>query len=131
MQNNTQNINHALVAKAHTSMYLMHKFWARKPHNVVSEYIKHYSKEGDVVLDPFSGSGVTVIEAIKSGRKAVGIDLNPVSIFITRNTAAPYNLKKLKDAFLKIEKNVKDEINGLYETGCEVCGEKGLIYLKN
>jgi len=127
MQNNTQNINHALVAKAHTSMYLMHKFWARKPHNVVSEYIKHYSKEGDVVLDPFSGSGVTVIEAIKSGRKAAGIDLNPVSIFITRNTAAPYNLKKLKDAFLKIEKNVKDEINGLYETGCEVCGEKGLI----
>lgn len=34
------HINYALVAKTHTPMYLMHKYWARKPHNVVSEYIK-------------------------------------------------------------------------------------------
>jgi len=39
-------INYAFVAKTHTSMYLMHKYWARKPHNVVSEYIKHHTKEG-------------------------------------------------------------------------------------
>ncbi|MFQ6062383.1 MAG: DNA methyltransferase, partial [Methanosarcinales archaeon] len=33
----------------------MHKYWARKPHNVVAEYIKKYSEEGEIVLDPFCG----------------------------------------------------------------------------
>jgi hypothetical protein len=32
-----KNIDYALVAKGHSPMYVMHKFWARKPHNVVSE----------------------------------------------------------------------------------------------
>lgn len=84
-----QHINYALVAKTHPPMYLMHKYWARKPHNVVSEYIKHYSKPGNIVLDPFAGSGVTAIEAIKLKRKAIAIDLDPMATFITRMTAMP------------------------------------------
>ena len=32
-----EHINYAIVAKTHTPMYLMHKYWARKPHNVVSD----------------------------------------------------------------------------------------------
>ena len=122
-----EQINYALVAKTHTPMYLMHKYWARKPHNVVSEYIKHYSKEGDIVLDPFSGSGVTAIEAIKLGRKAIAIDLNPISAFMTRCTAMPIDIKKFEEAFKEIEKNVKNKINELYETKCEKCGGDALI----
>jgi len=39
-------------------MYLLHKFWARKPDNIVSQYNLYYSLEGDVVLDPFCGSAL-------------------------------------------------------------------------
>ncbi len=70
-----QHIDHILVVKTHSPMYLMHKYWARKPAGVVAEYIKAYSKPGQIVLDPFVGSGVTAIEAIKLGRKGAGIDL--------------------------------------------------------
>src|SRR5690606_39017332 len=35
------------------------------------------SREGDTVLDPFSGSGTTGMVAGKHGRRYVGIDLNP------------------------------------------------------
>ncbi len=42
----------AIVATTHESNYLMHKYWARKPANVIKEYIKYFTNENDVVLDP-------------------------------------------------------------------------------
>jgi len=122
-----EHINHALVAELHPPMYLMHMYWARKPSNVVSEWISHYSKEGEVVLDPFCGSGVAPIEAIKLKRKAIGIDLNPVAIFVSRMTAKPLDLQKYKHAFNQIKTNVKDKIYELYETRCPKCSQDGVI----
>jgi adenine-specific DNA methylase len=76
----------AVIAKTHPPIYLMHKYWARKPHNVVARYIEYYTDPGDVVLDPFMGSGVTVIEAAGLGRDAVGNDLNPIAVLLTEMT---------------------------------------------
>ena len=67
------------VAKKHPSHYLMHKYWARKPHNVVRTYIEYFTSKNEIVMDPFAGSGVTPIEAIKTGRKAISVDVNPIS----------------------------------------------------
>ncbi|MBU2560740.1 MAG: hypothetical protein KKD17_00430 [Nanoarchaeota archaeon] len=122
-----EHINYALVAKPHTPMYLIHKYWARKPHNVVSEYIKHYTKPGDIVLDPFCGSGPTPIEAIKIGRKAVGLDLNPVSVFITRMTAMPVDVAKIRSTFQEIEKSCRKDVEDLYRTTCPKCKKDALI----
>lgn len=66
----------------------MHKYWARKPHSVVGEYIERYTQKGEFMLDPFIGSGVTAIEALKRGRKAIATNLDPIAIFITRMTRA-------------------------------------------
>lgn len=120
------HIDYALVAKPHTPMYLIHKYWARKPHNVVSEYIKNYTKEGDIVLDPFCGSGPTPTEAIKLGRKGIGIDLNPISTFLTRMTTIPVDIPKIKSPFEEIEDNCKKEINDLYKTKCKKCGNTAI-----
>jgi len=118
MKERIEHINYALVARTHTSMYLMHKYWARKPHNVVSEYIKHYPKEGDIVLDPFCGSGVTAIEALKLGRKVIAIDLDPMATFITRETGIPVDLKDFEQVFKDIEKKLRNNIYELYKTTC-------------
>lgn len=85
-----------IKAKSHPSHYLMHKYWGRKAHNVVADYIINYTEEGDVVLDPFMGSGIVPIEAIKHGRKGVGVDINPMSKFIAENTVSTVNLKEYK-----------------------------------
>jgi DNA modification methylase len=122
-----EHINYALVAKTHTPMYLMHKYWARKPHNVVSEYIRHYSKEGDMVLDPFAGSGVTAIEAIKLGRKAMAVDLDPMAAFITKATAMPVDLKIFEQEFRNIEKKIKEKVYELYKTNCAKCRKEVII----
>ena len=96
-----EHIDYAIVPQAHTPMYLMHKYWARKPHNVVSQYIQHYSTKDQVVLDPFGGSGVTAIEAIKAGRKAISIDLNPMSAFLIENTLSHVGPEEIEHEFAR------------------------------
>ncbi len=46
--------------------------------------ILKYSEEGEWVLDQFVGSGTTLIEAKLLNRNAIGIDINPKSILISR-----------------------------------------------
>lgn len=121
------HINTALSPQAHTPLYLMHKYWARKPHNVVGKYIERYSKKGDIVLDPFVGSGVTAIEALKRGRKAIAIDLDPISIFITRMTLTQIEIDDFKKCFKDIERQVKKSIESLYQTRCPICNKERTI----
>ena len=57
-----------------------------KPVELVERAIRNSSRPGDVVLDPFGGSGTTMIAAHKSGRKARLIELDPkyVDVIVRR-----------------------------------------------
>lgn len=49
----------------------------QKPLNVMAWCIANYSKEGATILDPFMGSGTTLVAAKQLGRLATGIEINP------------------------------------------------------
>ncbi|NLE76682.1 MAG: site-specific DNA-methyltransferase, partial [Chloroflexi bacterium] len=49
-----------------------------------SWFIKLFTLPGDVVLDPFIGSGTTALAALQLGRRFVGIDLNPDYVALAR-----------------------------------------------
>src|SRR3989475_6742534 len=68
-------------AKRH---YGVHPYFTRRPYNVVRQYILHYSREHDRVLDPFGGSGVTAIEAYLENRVGIQNDINPLANFIAQ-----------------------------------------------
>ena len=116
-----KHINRALPTKGHPQMYNFHRFFARKQSDVISEYVKHYLKPDGIFLDPFCGSGVHVIEAVKLGGIGIGIDLNPHAIFLSRNTIRYVNPHKITSTFRKIESKVAKEIESLYITKCRKC----------
>ena len=80
-------------------------YFTRRPANVVRDYIRRYSVEGDMVLDPFGGTGVTAIEAFLLGRSAIQNDLNPFANFIARNIADTTlsSTAPLRQAFERVE----------------------------
>jgi DNA modification methylase len=118
------HLNRQIPPLAHTSMYLWHKYWSRKTWNVVGEYIKAYCPESGIVFDPFAGSGITAMEALKNGRKAIVCDLVPIATEITRLTIKPVNEVHLYEAYKRVEEKVKDKIESLYLTRCRQCGKE-------
>jgi len=118
-----KHLNRQIPPLAHTSMYNWHKFWSRKTWNVVAEFIKTYSKEGEIVFDPFAGSGVVAMEGLKHGRRVIICDLLPIATEIARLTIKPISEAKLFEAFKRVEENVKNRILELYKTTCRRCNK--------
>ena len=93
------------AAKRH---FGVHGYFTKQAWNVVQHYILNFTKKGDVVLDPFGGGGSTLIESMMVHRKAIHIDLNPLSVFITKSLVTPVNLNELQTEFEKIKKKFRD-----------------------
>jgi DNA modification methylase len=119
-----KHLNRQIPPEAHTPMYNFHKYWSRKTWNVVGEYIETYCPKNGIVYDPFGGSGVTAIEALKRGRKAIISDISPLATELTRLTIKYIPLEKIKEAFEIIEKKVKEKILELYKTKCRNCNSE-------
>ena len=92
--------------------YKIHPYHTKQSSNIVSEYIRHFCPEGGLVVDPFCGSGVTAIESIANGRRTICMDLDPLAVFITRQTCfSPVDLNAFWDAFHYIEKELEPIVN--------------------
>jgi len=61
-----------------------HRYPAKFIPQLAAALIEAYSRAGEWVLDPFMGSGTTLVEAKRLGRPSVGIDINPVAHLIAR-----------------------------------------------
>lgn len=81
----------------------VHGYFTRQSWDILQHYIKHFTKPNDIILDPFGGTGVTAIEALMLGRKAIHIDLNPLSPFIVNSLITPVKFDDLQKEFETIK----------------------------
>lgn len=109
----------------------LHIYWSKKPYELIQKYIQAFSKENDVIFDPFCGSGTTAVAALSSGRKFIGGDLSKAATFITKNTLLRVKVKRLEDMFASVKKTVEKKINSLYATSCRHCEKEARVnYLR-
>ena len=66
-----------------------HRYPAKFIPQLVRRLIDAYSLPGDVIGDTFVGSATTAIEALRSGRRFWGSDINPIALIISRAKAFP------------------------------------------
>ncbi|MDR0508113.1 MAG: site-specific DNA-methyltransferase, partial [Dysgonamonadaceae bacterium] len=69
-----------------------------------------YFKQGDIVLDPFCGSGTTMVQSCELGMNAVGIDVSAFNALIGNCKVAKYNIIDLKCEIDRITKSLENFI---------------------
>jgi site-specific DNA-methyltransferase (cytosine-N4-specific) len=72
----------------------VHPYPATMPYPLAEELVRRYSSKGDLVLDPFVGSGTTIRAAAANCRPSIGIDLNPLATLMARVSVQPLDVQE-------------------------------------
>jgi putative DNA methylase len=118
-----------------------HKWWAKRLGSVfrgvmtaavtencadaLEAYRSATRLEGLTAFDPFSGSGTTIVEALKLGANVIGWDINPVATLVQRQAVQAWDISELERAYKLVEERCRNEIDRLHRTES---GETVLYY---
>lgn len=118
----------SVTATNKNALYDSHIYWSQKPYNICDILIESFSKQGEVIFDPFLGSGVTIFEAIKKEyvRIGVGCEINDAPVFIV-NTLLNNHIHE------EIMANLSDFLKQIalsqkyYTTICPNCNQSAIV----
>jgi hypothetical protein len=84
-------------------VHFFHHWTAKFIPQIPGRIIERYAKPGEVVVDPFMGSGTTLVEAIQRGHDAWGTDINPLAVRIAQAKTTPIDNEALADFIAWLE----------------------------
>jgi hypothetical protein len=88
-------------------VHRLHPYLGKFIPQLVEAVLGRYVRAGGTVLDPFAGSGTTLVQSLESGRSAVGGDIAAFNCLLMRVKTARYNEftleKELRDACTRLE----------------------------
>ena len=80
-----KDLRHNKLRESDRAFHDWYRFVLSYPPHLVRSYFEKFELGGDaVVLDPFSGTGTTVLEAKKNGLAGVGVEATPISFLASR-----------------------------------------------
>lgn len=109
-QSKVKDINYALVEDKRPPIYRCLKYWGKKPHNIWNKYIENYTRKDGLFLDPFSGSAMSAFESFVAGRKAIAVDINPLTSFVIETMCSDFDEEKFKFYVHKICSEIENDL---------------------
>ena len=105
---NFQQIYSKTISKNSYLSHGIHPYTAKLIPHIPRYFIENYTVENDIVLDPFCGSGTSLLEARILARNSIGFDINPLATLISNVKTTPLEKKELVSAIVKIKKGLKE-----------------------
>jgi hypothetical protein len=88
------------------------KFIPHVPRWAFQKYLKRQASQ--VVLDPFVGSGTTLVEAMLDGQVSYGVDVDPLARLISKVKTTPIPAKRLRKVVAVVEDRVRGRSRGTF-----------------
>jgi DNA modification methylase len=117
----------AVSAGKNTYTYDAHTYHTKVPPQGIAELLGHYLPDGGVVLDPFSGSGMTGVAASVMGLDCILNELSPAACFISNRFTTRVSSVDFQEAVRVILKRLQNLRLQLYSTECRECGREAEI----
>jgi hypothetical protein len=96
-------------------VHRLHPYLGKFIPQLVEIFLRRYFAPGGTVLDPFAGSGTTLVQANEMGVNAVGFDISAFNVLLCRAKTARYNLPLATQEIL----HAVDEAAGAAQGGAE------------
>jgi len=80
---------------------------------IARRLIELYGKEGEILFDPYCGTGTSLVEARLAGMNALGTDINPTARLIALAKTRDYNIKNLEKSVKKFLSLIEEEIESI------------------
>lgn len=109
----------------HDLIYNIHSYHTKVPPKAIMTYVEHYTKPNDIIIDVFSGSGMTGVAAQLCGsgaRNAILVDLSPYATFLSANYNTPNNASVIHE-LQTIINELSNKFGDLYRTNHIVDGK--------
>ena len=111
----TQTANGFYNPEGYKGLAAFHKYWGKKPTECWEFLIHELTNEGDLVVDPFLGSGLIAREALDLKRKFIGIDINPLSIELSKLLVNLPSSYEYENVLAHLQRDVKPLIDESYQ----------------
>lgn len=98
--------------------YITHGYYtypAKFIPQLAARLIRENSKEGDVIIDPFMGSGTTIVESIVSNRIGIGTDINEFACLLAKVKTTPIKTSDLLQEFSDLQFDLQNRLNKEYD----------------
>ncbi|MDI9312891.1 MAG: DNA methyltransferase [Limnohabitans sp.] len=98
--------------------YITHGYYtypAKFIPQLAQRLIVENSNNGDIIIDPFSGSGTTVLESIVNHRIGKGTDINEIATLIAKVKTTPINPILLSKEFTNLYFDITNRLNRQYD----------------
>jgi hypothetical protein len=105
--------------------YMAHAYLTKVPVPAIVPFIEAYTQPGEVVLDPFAGSGMTGVAAAICGRRARLFDISVLGRHIGRNYVNLVEADHLLKAADEVIRASREALPDIYATPCRSCGRTG------
>lgn len=125
---NAPDSERMLIGAKTSPAYRAHPYPTKVPPEMIESLVTEHSLPGQLILDPFCGSGMTGVGALRQGRIALLSDLSPLATHIAWNMTAPLDVSKTKARVELLVSAVSDEIEQLYESRCCKCDGRATIH---